>query len=53
MNDVLGEFDRRQDTGVPEIIQDEHSGDLVDKFGRKVNENGYLVNEEGAIINQM
>jgi hypothetical protein len=50
INDVLGEFDR-DERGNLIILQDQDTGNLVDKHGKVVNQKGYLIDEKtGDVI---
>jgi len=42
VNDILGEFDR-DEKGNLVILQENKSGNLIDKDGNRVNEKGYLI----------
>ena len=47
-NDIKGDLEANDDGVVsPVLLQD---GNMVDKYGRKVNEKGYLINDNGDVI---
>lgn len=45
VNDILGDFDR-DDRGNLVILQENKTGNLIDKEGNRVNEKGYLIDEK-------
>ena len=49
VNDILGDFDR-DDKGNLLILQENKTGNLIDKEGNRVNEKGYLIDEKTGEI---
>lgn len=45
VNDILGEFDR-DEKGNLVILQENRTGNLIDKDGNRVNEKGYRIDEK-------